>query len=300
MVVLVTIWSFNVDGSLYITCTRGNNSLEGTHGFINFTMRPPFAEQKVLEPYDCNSTYHFYGTNASELKSDFMVERSVHPSERLGCNLISAISFMSIIYCICYMYGYAYLRSSVDLFSQNEVMSEILTSLLLTCCWLVCTISWTASVASLKHFSIFFLPYTSICQDSQASCTLSGSITMPGALFKLYTSIFFGYFSVLLWFACCIWRIYCNSRQVVFPSNSLGSQSPASMSVLSPSALINRTIFAFTASDEGNETSAKFTRMTDSSSSPCRTYQVTLSATQGQKDNEMNLGRGEKYVKSSE
>lgn len=299
----MSIWSFNVDGSLHISCTRGNDSRQGTHGFINFTMRPPFAEQKVLEPFDCNSTYHFYGGNLSELKSDFMVERSVHPSERLGCNLISAISVLSIIYCLFYIYGYAYLRSSVDLFSQNEVMSEVLTSLLLTCCWLVCTISWTASVASLKHFAIFFLPYTSICQDSQASCSLSGSITKPGALVKLYTSIFFGYLSVLLWFACCIWRIYCNSRQVVFPSsNSLAShsQSPASMSVLSPSALINRTIFAFTASDEANETSAKFTRMTDSSSSPCRTYQVTLSSAQGQNDTETNLGRGEKYVKFCE
>lgn len=298
----MSIWSFRIEGSLLISCTRGNNTREGgTHGFINFTMRPPFAEVKVLEPYDCNSTYHFYGSNLSELKSDFMVERSVHPSERLGCNLISAISVMSIIYCICYMYGYAYLRSSVDLFSQNEVMSEILTSLLLTCCWLVCTISWTASVASLKHFSIFFLPYTSICQDPQASCSLTGSITMPGALFKLYISISLGYFSVLLWFGCCVWRIYCNSRQVVFPSNSFASQSPASMSVLSPAALINRTIFAFTSSDEGNETSAKFTRMNEpneSSSSPFRTYQVTLSSQQGQSDTK--FGKGEKCVKFCE
>lgn len=329
--VLVTIWSFQVDGHLYIACNNKNNlhvhhsndnksnNNDYTHGYINFTIRPPFREQIILEPYDCNESYWFNNdeivvTNSTDQPiNKYLHERSIYPSERLSCTLISAISVMSIIYCICYLYGYAYLRSSVDLFSQREVMSELLTSFLLTCCWFVCTISWTASVANLKHFIIFLLPYTTICQDKNATCSLSGSIASNNALFALYYSISFGYASGILWFICSLWRIYCNSRQVVFPSSlssssaftcssstspfssssstccnngvscTTSSTAGSSFCALSPAALITRTLFAFHSCDQRDHvTSAKFTRIHEpATSSPFHpSYQVILSSCQ--------------------
>ena len=165
--------------------------------FLNYTIQFPFKSPRVLEPQNCNETSH-------------MIARAVHPSMRVPAMVLTLTATVSSMYCFMYVYAY----SDFDSFSRPQIISEVVTSILLTFFWFLSSVSWSSSVAHIKHFATHFMYYSHLCDDPMAYCTK----TVSGSSYcSLYLSLILCFFNFLTWFTLTCLRIH-SSAFLLFPS----------------------------------------------------------------------------------
>jgi hypothetical protein len=136
---------------------------------MNFTIKYPFMENVIQEPVSCNvSSVNPTLPSMPELNQGWQ-PRVLHPNERLSALFLTCVCIISILY--------AFLFSNAQVnkvfLTDRDVVSEVMTSFVLSFLWLTSLVSWTASVADLKHYVVFSVNYTKICSDSGIKCLYS-------------------------------------------------------------------------------------------------------------------------------
>lgn len=176
--------------------------------FLNYTIQFPFKSPKVSEPFSCNETNR-------------VIEQQVYPSMRVPAMVLTITSSVSSMYC--FMYVYAYLNFSS--FSRPQVICEVVTSILLSFFWFLASVSWSSSVAHIKHFGTYYVYYSHLCSDPMSNCTKSVS---GSSYCSLYISLIFCFVNFLIWFTVTCLRIH-SSAFLLFP-NYLASTTQAKFS----------------------------------------------------------------------
>lgn len=165
--------------------------------FLNYTIQFPFKSPKVFEPFSCNETNR-------------VIEQHVHPSMRVPAMVLTMTASVSSMYC--FMYVYAYLNFSS--FSRPQVICEVVTSIILSFFWFLTSVSWSSSVAHIKHFGTYYMYYSHLCSDPMSNCTKSVS---GSSYCSLYVSLIFCFINFLIWFTVTCLRIH-SSAFLLFPN----------------------------------------------------------------------------------
>lgn len=165
--------------------------------FLNYTIQFPFKSPRVFEPFSCN-------------ESNRVIEQHVYPSMRIPAMVLTITASVSSMYC--FMFVYAYLNFSS--FSKPQVICEVVTSIFLSFFWFLTSVSWSSSVAHIKHFGTYYMYYSHLCGDPMSSCTKSVS---GSSYCSLYISLIFCFINFLIWFTVTCLRIH-STAFLLFPS----------------------------------------------------------------------------------
>lgn len=231
ILLITTLKSFKMKGSIEVRCPHASNGTrvvirpqpnsdtKDRRDFVtksredhpsifmmDFTIRYPFLENVIQEPVSCNDSV--LPLSSSEYHG--WMPRILHPNERLSVLFLTGVCIFSTLY--------AFLFSNANFnktfLTDRDVVSEVLTSFLLSFLWFTSLVTWTAAVADLKHYSVFAVAYTRVCSEQGVTCvywTAGNSIT------KLYLTLLLAFVNTVSWVFCLVFRMYLHSGQVIHP-----------------------------------------------------------------------------------